>query len=286
MESKNIFMCHDAEVVRDVLNLYNTDGLYAGMITCKKYFFHHMLNVRVSSRGRCESRFVSFVDVFNNIDRLMQVYPYLEKAVTYSVTRYPDKPMEYHVFDMFRLYFASVAIFKPSIAKQIVQTYKPSIVLDPCCGWGSRMLGSVAGGCDLFVGLDSNSELIADYNKMIVDLDFVDKCKIHNVDCLEFDYSGVPYDMLLTSPPYYNTEVYCCSEVKTKDEWDCWYNKAFRLWWDGLRVGGIMAIAIPFEVYDIAERICGSADDSVRLRSTKRTGDKQETELIFIWIKN
>ena len=103
---------------------------------------------------------------------------------------------------------------------------------------------------------------------------------------MQVRYDELGYDMLITSPPYYNTEVYVGVGYREKIEWDAWYNTAITLWWMHLRVGGVMALAIPFSVYKIAVGICGHADDAWRLGKASRCEGKEDTELLFIWVKS
>lgn len=286
MDLVKLFYGIDGEVVKsDMRALCETDKIRAGMLVCKFYFLEHMLKVKVWSRGRCSEPYVSFFEVATDIDRLCHKYPYIKKAIDYSMNRQPEKDLLFHVYDAYRLYFGHVSIFKPMIAKRLVELYRPSVVADPCCGWGGRMIGCLAGGCDRYIGFDTNVELMDSYGRMMSDLGISNKVKISCQDCLQVRYEELGYDMLLTSPPYYNTEVYVGVGYRQKEEWDMWYRQAISLWWQHLRIGGVMALSIPFSVYKIAVDICGSADDAWRLDNASRCDNKDDTELLFIWVK-
>ena len=186
---------------------------------------------------------------------------------------------------MYRLYYGCVSIFKPILAKRLVELFNPKVVLDPCCGWGSRMIGCIAGGVDLYVGFDTNVELEPIYQNIISDFNFGEKTRIRICDCMDIDYNSYEYDMLLTSPPYFNTEVYNFSQIRSKQDWNDWYKTCITKWFNGLKVGGVLALAIPFNVYGIAITICGDCDDAWSLGSVKRCKNKFDTEMLFIWIK-
>ena len=280
-----IYNIDEHDVRYDMNRLMTTDGLLSGLLTIKYYMLIHMLAVKVASKGTFQQKYVNFYDVHNDIDRLCREYHYLDKAVCCSMNDRAKFAFEYHIYAMYRLYYGCVSIFKPIIAKRLVETFKPSVVLDPCAGWGSRMIGCVAGGCDRYVGFDTNRYLENKYQKMITELNLGEKVRMVITDCMEVNYSLYDYDMLLTSPPYFNTEVYDFSPVRSKDEWREWYHKVFTMWWNGLRSGGVMALAIPFSVYPIAVAVAGDCDDAWRLNNVKRCENKQDTELLFIWVK-
>lgn len=111
----------DAEVMkRDMQSLCDGDGMLAGLMVSKFYFFHHMLKVKVPSKGQGSNGFVSFFDVYADIENLMNKYDYIKRAVDYSMNRFPNKMFPYHVYDAYRLYYGHVSIFKPMLAKRLV----------------------------------------------------------------------------------------------------------------------------------------------------------------------
>jgi tRNA1(Val) A37 N6-methylase TrmN6 len=75
-------------------------------------------------------------------------------------------------------------------------------------------------------------------------------------DALQVDYSVLDYDMVFTSPPYYNKEIYGSKEApyKTNDEWDeKFYKPIFRVTYDNLKKEGHYCLNIPQCIY---EKIC------------------------------
>ena len=63
------------------------------------------------------------------------------------------------------------------------------------------------------------------------------------------------YDMVFTSPPYYNKEIYGGNIVyETKEEWDKkFYIPLFKKTWDNLKVGGFYCLNVPVCIYN---KIC------------------------------
>lgn len=118
-------------------------------------------------------------------------------------------------------------MFRPHLAKTVVSYFPGDTVLDPCAGWGGRMLGTLAAG-KKYIGFEPNVET---YQGLKNIAHFIgEKPKLHNTGA-ENIYKNVPtlVDIVLTSPPYFNLEVYCDSPnqsenmYKTYEEWrDKW----------------------------------------------------------------
>jgi hypothetical protein len=111
-------------------------------------------------------------------------------------------------------------------------------------------------------------------------------------DALTVDYGKLDYDMVFTSPPYYNIELYNKTTQQSKDDWDAnFYDPIIRKTFAGLKMGGHYCLNIPAEVYDrVALKILGGADIKVPLNKTQRQavafkGGTAYTELVYIWIK-
>lgn len=135
------------------------------------------------------------------------------------------------LFECIRVCRVPVAFFKPSIAKHIYKTLGATSVLDPCAGWGGRALGAISLGIP-YTGFDTNQELAEGYLKLLSyeETSYLEndttlgktkhifapeeaglekaKWKIIFQSSLEADFSKIDYDLVLTSPPYYNLEVY------------------------------------------------------------------------------
>jgi hypothetical protein len=112
---------------------------------------------------------------------------------------------------IFNLYFSSISIFRPVMSMEIYCTFRPRIaVLDPTMGWGGRLVGACALGLPKYIGIDANVHLDPLYRDMCSFLLPRSKTKIELFfqDALTVDYSQLVYDMVFTSPPYYNIDVY------------------------------------------------------------------------------
>ena len=112
------------------------------------------------------------------------------------------------LFEMWRRMNGTIAFFKPTTAMYVYNKYGATSVLDPCAGWGGRMLAAWA--LDIkYIGFDTNPTLRDPYTEMMLELPRSDgELTIGFESSLEADFSEIDYDFVLTSPPYLNLEVY------------------------------------------------------------------------------
>lgn len=203
---------------------------------------------------------------------------------------------------VFNLYYGGISIFRPTTAAKLYDHLKPKCILDFTMGWGGRLLGACILNVPKYIGIDSNSNLEQPYKKMCETLKNAStktEIELRFQDALTVDYSTLDYDMVFTSPPYYNKEIYGSKETpyKTNDEWDDkFYKPIFRVTWDNLKKGGYYCLNIPQCIY---EKICvplfGEANELIELKKYSRILPKRETkqfnvgqkykEYIYIWKK-
>lgn len=97
--------------------------------------------------------------------------------------------------------------FTPSLAKFIIENYSKEgdLVLDPCAGFGGRMLGCLAANRKYF-GIDPEKSTVDGLNRMGKDLS-IDNFIIK--DCTFEDFNDdIKADLIFTCPPYFNLERY------------------------------------------------------------------------------
>jgi len=119
----------------------------------------------------------------------------------------PNRVYEHHRFN------GGAVFFKPTTAKYIAKLFDAKHMLDPTAGWGGRMLGAWAAGC-AYTGFDINTDLKAPYEAMM-DSNYIKTYTYYQrplnmrwENFLTADISDIPYDLVLTSPPYINKEMY------------------------------------------------------------------------------
>jgi hypothetical protein len=119
--------------------------------------------------------------------------------------------------------------YRPHFSRQIIEmtNKKQGVLFDPCAGWGGRMLGTTSKDWQ-YISCEPN---IDTYNNLLEIIAFTNTnhlVKLHNHPVEELDFTTLPkVDIVLTSPPYFNLEVY------TGDNNQC-YNKftTYELWRD------------------------------------------------------
>lgn len=104
-----------------------------------------------------------------------------------------------------------VGQFNTLYAKTLCDMYCPEkgFVLDPCSGFGSRLVGVIASGRS-YTGIEPSVETIKGLIKIKKWLGFfnVSEIDLHEGCAEDFLYRQNYYDMALTSPPYFNKEEY------------------------------------------------------------------------------
>ena len=127
----------------------------------------------------------------------------------------------------------SVTKYRTVTSKAIIQFFHAKRVLDPCTGWGGRLLGCLAAGTGTeYVGCEpdpntgkglrnilSDHALPADVRARATVIQ-----KPAEVALLEDIASMEKFDMILTSPPYFNLELYTAGEQSTNKypTWEIW----------------------------------------------------------------
>ena len=249
-----------------------------------------------------------FVDHFTFLERLETVskkgMSYFEfiKDTEYHKKRYIQNLLNYqkgedkHValYRVFKLHCGSIGLFKPLTAMELYNKFKPNTVLDFTMGWGGRLVGACVLDIPKYIGIDSNKQLKEPYNKMVKLLKnqgTKTKIKLMFKDALKVDYSKLDYDCVLTSPPYYNLEVYTGTKSKTDEEWEYdFYIPLFSKTYKHLKKNGYYILNIPKDVYsNICVGLLGNADIKIPLKKkahpkNKHT-EKDYTEFIYVWRK-
>ena len=122
--------------------------------------------------------------------------------------------------------------FMPSYSKAIYEYFGlPKIVLDPCSGWGDRMLGAEVAGIQKYVGFDPNSALrpgYADVMKLCghqpteLASDYIGFSNSYEIYSIPFEIGATALrdnsvDFIFTSPPFFDYEIYTDTNPKYRD---------------------------------------------------------------------
>jgi len=252
---------------------------------------------RLETRGKYNIHFYDFV---KNIEEFKKK-KFIQNMLIYYATVKNARGLknEYIVMkEVYNICISAINIFRPLMAVEVYAKYKPSVVLDPCAGWGGRAVGAAIYNIQYF-GIDINHSLKIPYQNMSNFLN--SKINTHNIDdntkkinliiadATTFDYSQIEpkYDMVFTSPPYYFIEKYNHNKAynNSKDEMDeQFYVPLFSNTYLHLLTGGCMALNVNREIYErVCIRLFGSAQQTMSCKKSKRQNDYRE--MIYIWIK-
>lgn len=126
-----------------------------------------------------------------------------------------------------RKYIASQ--FRPSAAKAIYDYFNAHHVLDFSSGWGDRLCGFLSSSTTKsYVGIDPNTNLIAGYQQQIAAFNTTkDVQMISSGAEIAENYTTKKYDLIFTSPPYFNIERYTHEKnqsFKKYKKLDAWLN--------------------------------------------------------------
>lgn len=238
---------------------------------------------RLETKGRVG---VNFYDLYYNRFKLTQ--PSIKRILEYYGTDAKRAGIKVW-YRIMNLYYGSITIFRPLVAMEIYCKYRPTSILDFTMGWGGRLVGACALNIPKYIGIDNNNQLKRPYENLqdLMEQVSTTDIQLYFTDAVKFDYSKIKYDMVLTSPPYYNIEEYEGQVRKTKDDWDReFYEPVFLKTFDNMKKGGYYCLNIPAELYTrVANRLFGKPTELIGLKKSKRTGDHKYSEFIYVWKK-
>lgn len=172
---------------------------------------------------------------------------------------------------------------------EIYCKYKPHSVLDFTMGWGGRLVGACALNIPNYIGIDLNQNLKKPYEDMVKTLKehSTTNISLYFKDALTIDYSKLKYDLVLTSPPYYNIEKYEGQKDRNIKEWNKdFYEPLFIKTWKNLQKGGFYCLNIPEIILNtVAIKILGKPNEYIPLYKIKRTQTEKYKEYIYVWHK-
>ena len=128
--------------------------------------------------------------------------------------------------------------------------FKPKDVLDFSSGWGDRLVAFCASEhTESYVGIDPNERLFPAYQKQIETYGGGKSITMIPACAEDIISDSDSYDLIFTSPPYFNVERYTQEENqswKKHKKLDAWLEdflfEAVGNAWKGLRKGGYMVI--------------------------------------------
>ena len=191
----------------------------------------YFLRERLETRGNKGITFFEFLADYNEI---YSKKVYIQNLIEFCIknNRYKDSVIR-RLYYCYGLCFGRVNAFKITNALGIYKQYNPKHILDPFCGFGGRCAAAMLMDIQ-YTGIDTNHELltpynslISEYNEMVKPLANPPEIIIECANKVVYGETGTvtDYDMVLTSPPYDNIELYrnMGVESRTIEEWDLFF---------------------------------------------------------------
>ncbi len=104
--------------------------------------------------------------------------------------------------------------FPPYTARSVYLHFGAKKILDPCAGWGGRMIGAAAAGA-FYHGFEPSTRSYSGLQQLGRFLKSFNTGFDFHIDCMPFEevnLCSAEYDIALTSPPYFDTEFYADGE--------------------------------------------------------------------------
>ena len=129
----------------------------------------------------------------------------------------------------------NVTKYRTVTAKAIVQAFGAKRVLDPCIGWGGRMLGALSSAPDVvYVGCEPDPNTAKGLRNILADPAIPETVRQRGTVLEQPIEVALPslqtmelFDCVLTSPPYFNLELYTAGpqSTETYHTWEDWSTK-------------------------------------------------------------
>ena len=202
---------------RETLNYYD---LCHGAKTCQRMsllFNPHRLDVRsITSKM---SVYEAFQDErwFNGLARVVILNKGTVSDVLYQSIAMNINGVQY------------INEFPPHVARGVYSKYvtKNARILDPCAGWGGRMIGAstVADSYTAFEPSTKTHEGLLKLSEYLRTMQPDFETNVKNIPFEEAQLTSNYYDVALTSPPYYDTEHYSTEATNSMNKFatfDAW----------------------------------------------------------------
>lgn len=167
--------------------------------------------------------------------------------------------------------------FPPFVARDIYLEYgldMNSKILDPCAGWGGRMIGAsvVSNNYECFEPSTKTFEGLWNLYDFIKSMNpgFVAKIHKKGFECSNLEFNT--YDFALTSPPYFDTEVYSNEDTNslvkfnTFDKWcEGFYLPLVEKTMNYLKPGKTFMINIGSRIYPLNDVLTSNFSDKYEI---------------------
>ena len=153
--------------------------------------------------------------------------------------------------------------FPANLSENIINKYAyGGKVLDPCFGWGGRLVGFLLSNAKYYYGIDVSPDQYKGVSKIKDSLlPLCDDKKEVNLECIPFEDNNLKekFNLAITSPPYFDVEKYIGGEQSHKryDNYEVWKEKFYipliTKVYDLLYNGGVFALQVGSQRYPLLE---------------------------------
>ena len=164
--------------------------------------------------------------------------------------------------------------FPPIVARNIYKRYckKSFEILDPCAGWGGRMIGCASLPNTTYTAFEPCTKTWEGLNKLGEWLKLMQpkfKYQVYHLPYEDKPDLGKKFDMALTSPPYYDTEHYSdegtnsLNRYKTFDDWvEGFYKPLILSTIELLKDDGVFVINVGSRKYPLESKLYEICEDN------------------------
>jgi hypothetical protein len=250
---------------------------------CGNRILYHYQFKNILKCRRDKKNYKTLEEIFDNPDDLQKLWDDTIKRNRRK--KGIDSILAIDIYEAYRINTGAIVFFKPSTAKYIYKLFKAKNVLDPTAGWGGRMLGAMSLGIN-YTGIDTNINLKEGYDGMLSNFRYQGNMKMIWEDCLKVDYSKIKYDLVLTSPPYVNMEIYeHCPLFNPKTFYKEWLIPLMDKVFEHLEEGGHMCFNISPKMFkDLMKAGYRPPDDKIDLRQQMgKNNAVKSQDYIYVW---
>ena len=152
--------------------------------------------------------------------------------------------------------------FYANTCRDLLQEFGGGRVLDPCHGWGGRLVGALLADVDSYTGVDPSDEASAGVHKIAEA--YHEYAPDTEVTLLKMPFEDTAfeagaYDIAITSPPYFDVEQYHGEQQShvRYPKYDLWldgfYRQLISKVYDYLRDGGTFILQVGSQSYPLLE---------------------------------
>lgn len=175
-----------------------------------------------------------------------------------------DGNLNHSIGSYYRVAAAAAADFSPMVAREIFKNYyHGGRVLDPCHGWGGRLVGAMLADVQEYVGVDPSPVAHAGVVRIYDAFKEYQDTKVTLIaqpfeDC---KWKDDEFDFAFTCPPYFDVEKYAGEDTSTKryPQFEQWCSSFYRPLivntMRALKYDGVFCIVVGSQLYPLADRL-------------------------------